>query len=252
MNKISAVIITYNESANIARCISSLKNVVDEVIVSDSNSTDETKNIAEQLGAKVFIRDFEGYGVTKNFANNESANNWILSLDADEELDKNLAEQIIFIKNCLAENTVYECQRLNNYCGTWIKHGGWYPDKKVRLFNKQHVKWNLAEVHETLEIPERYNKQLLNGKLLHYSYISVAEHLSKIEKYSTRGAEEAFKKGKKSSWVKLYLSPAFRFIRDYIFKLGFIDGKYGFIIAKLTAKEVYLKYKKLKLLHDIA
>ncbi len=248
MSSISAVIITYNESANIARCISSLKNVVDEITVSDSNSTDDTKNIAEQLGAKVFVRAFEGYGATKNFANNQATNNWIFSIDADEELDKNLADYILSIKPHLNETTVYECQRLNNYCGTWINHGGWYPDKKVRLFNKQHVKWNLAEVHETLEIPEHYNKQLLNGKLLHYSYTSVAGHLSKIEKYSTRGAEEAFKKGKKSSWVKLYLSPAFRFIRDYIFKLGFLDGKYGFIIAKLTAKEVYLKYKKLKML----
>jgi glycosyltransferase involved in cell wall biosynthesis len=248
MSSISAVIITYNESANIARCISSLKNVVDEITVSDSNSTDDTKNIAEQLGAKVFVRAFEGYGATKNFANNQATNNWIFSIDADEELDKNLADYILSIKPHLNETTVYECQRLNNYCGTWIKHGGWYPDKKVRLFNKQHVKWDLAEVHETLEIPAHYNKKLLNGKLLHYSYTSVAGHLSKIEKYSTRGAEEAFKKGKKSSWVKLYLSPAFRFIRDYIFKLGFLDGKYGFIIAKLTAKEVYLKYKKLKVL----
>jgi len=248
MSSISAVIITYNESANIARCISSLKNVVDEITVSDSNSTDDTKNIAEQLGAKVFVRAFEGYGATKNFANNQATNNWIFSIDADEELNKNLADYILSIKPHLNETTVYECQRLNNYCGTWIKHGGWYPDKKVRLFNKQHVKWDLAEVHETLEIPAHYNKKLLNGKLLHYSYTSVAGHLSKIEKYSTRGAEEAFKKGKKSSWVKLYLSPAFRFIRDYIFKLGFLDGKYGFIIAKLTAKEVYLKYKKLKML----
>lgn len=249
MSKISAVIITYNESANIARCIKSLKNVVDEIVVSDSNSEDDTKIIAEQLGAKVFVRGFEGYGATKNFANNQANNNWILSIDADEELDKILADHILNIKPNLNETTVYECQRLNNYCGTWIKHGGWYPDKKVRLFNKQHVKWNLAEVHETLEIPEHFNKHLLYGKLLHYSYTSVNGHLSKIEKYSTRGAEEALKKGKKSTWFKLYLSPAFRFIRDYIFKLGFLDGKYGFIIAKLTAKEVYLKYRKLKQLH---
>lgn len=246
MSKISAVIITYNESANIARCIKSLRNVVDEIVVSDSNSEDDTKIIAEQLGAKVFVRGFEGYGATKNFANNQANNNWILSIDADEELDKILADHILNIKPNLNETTVYECQRLNNYCGTWIKHGGWYPDKKVRLFNKQHVKWNLAEVHETLEIPEHFNKHLLNGKLLHYSYTSVNGHLSKIEKYSTRGAEEALKKGKKSTWFKLYLSPAFRFIRDYIFKLGFLDGQYGFIIAKLTAKEVYLKYHKLK------
>lgn len=246
MSKISAVIITYNESANIARCIKSLKNVVDEIIVSDSNSEDDTKIIAEQLGAKVFVRGFEGYGINKNFANENATHNWILSIDADEELDQQLAEYINSIKQYLNDTTVYECQRLNNYCGQWINHGGWYPDKKVRLFNKQYVSWNLAQVHETLEIPSHFKHQLLKGKLLHYSYTSVEGHLSKIEKYSTRGAEEALKKGKKSTWFKLYLSPAFRFIRDYIFKLGFLDGQYGFIIAKLTAKEVYLKYHKLK------
>lgn len=246
MSKLSAVIITYNESAHIARCINSLKHIVDEIIVVDSLSTDNTQTIATELGAKVVTRPFEGYGATKNFANEQASADWILSIDADEALDDELAHSILTVKTHLTEHVVYEFNRLNNYCGTWIRYGGWYPDRKIRLFNKQHVKWNLAEVHETLEIPEYFNKHLLKGKLLHYSYTSVAGHLSKIEKYSTRGAEEAFKKGKKSNWLKLYLSPAFRFIRDYIFKLGFLDGKYGFIIAKLTAKEVYLKYSKLE------
>ena len=146
-------------------------------------------DFATVSGAKVFVRAFEGYGATKNFANNQATNNWIFSIDADEELDKKLADYILSIKPHLNDTTVYECQRLNNYCGTWINHGGWYPDKKVRLFNKQHVKWNLAEVHETIEIPKHYNKQLLNGKLLHYFYTSVAGHLCKIENYSLRGGE---------------------------------------------------------------
>lgn len=246
MSKISAVIITFNESNNIARCIRSLSGVADEIVVSDSFSTDRTVELAKELGAKVLLHPFTGYGATKNNANEHAENDWILSVDADEELDPELAQGILHLKNQLAADTVYECQRLNNYCGQWIKHGGWYPDKKVRLFNRTSVKWNLAEVHETLEIPAHFKTVLLPGKLLHYSYTSIENHLLKVEKYSTRGAEEAMRKGKRASFVKLYLSPAFRFFRDYFIKLGFLDGYYGFLIARITAKEVYLKYKKLQ------
>ncbi|MES2691256.1 MAG: glycosyltransferase family 2 protein [Bacteroidota bacterium] len=246
MSRISAVIITFNESNNIARCIRSLSGIADEIIVSDSYSTDDTVKIAAELGAKVILHRFSGYGATKNNANDHAQYDWILSVDADEEPDEQLSQSIARIKKELPANTVYEFQRLNNYCGKWIKHGGWYPDKKVRLFNRTQVKWNLAEVHETLEIPTDLKRVLLEGKLLHYSYASETQHLSKVENYSTRGAEEAKKKGKHASFIKLYLSPSFRFLRDYIFKLGFLDGYYGFSIARITAKEVYLKYKKLK------
>lgn len=245
MSRISVVIITFNESNNIARCIHSLAAIADEILISDSHSTDDTVKIAEALGAKVILHPFTGYGATKNNANDHAQFDWILSVDADEEPDELLIQSISRIKKALSADTVYEFQRLNNYCGQWIKHGGWYPDKKVRLFNRTQVKWNLAEVHETLEIPPHFKRVLLGGKLLHYSYTSVAGHLEKVDKYSTRGAEEAKKKGKRSSFIKIYLSPSFRFLRDYIFKLGFLDGYYGFVIAKITAKEVYLKYKKL-------
>lgn len=250
MASISAVIITFNEEKNIERCIQSLRKVVDEIIVSDSHSTDNTVKICQQLGAKVIVHEFIGYGATKNFANQQATHQWILSIDADEALDENLIAELQQLKTHLDENLVYQVQRLNNYCGKWIHHGGWYPDRKVRLFNKQHVKWNLAEVHETLEIPQHINTQVLKGKLQHYSYISVESHLTKIEKYSTRGAEELFRKNKKATLLKRLLSPAFRFVRDYIFKLGILDGYYGFVIAKLTAYEVFLKYRKLHQLHQ--
>lgn len=250
MSRISAVIITYNESRNIARCIHSLLPVADEILVSDSFSTDDTVRIAETLGATVVHYPFTGYGATKNNANSLAKHDWILSIDADEVLDEKLIKSIQNIKVSLRQQTVYECQRLNNYCGQWIKHGGWYPDKKVRLFNRNAIKWTLTEVHETLEIPTGYSTILLNGKLLHYSYETVESHLNKIENYSTRGAEEALKKGKEASFVKVYLSPVFRFVRDYIFKLGILDGACGFTIARLTAKEVHLKYKKLRQLNQ--
>jgi glycosyltransferase involved in cell wall biosynthesis len=251
MSRISAVIITFNESRNIARSIHSLLPVADEILVSDSFSSDNTIKIAGSLGATVVQYPFTGYGATKNNANLLAKHDWILSIDADEALDEELTKSILNIKNNLRAQTVYEFQRLNNYCGQWIKHGGWYPDKKVRLFNRNSVKWSLAEVHETLEIPAEFNIDQLNGKLLHYSYDTVESHLHKIEKYSTRGAEEALKKGKQTSFIKLYLSPAFRFVRDYIFKLGMLDGVYGFTIAWLTAREVYLKYKKLRKLTTV-
>src|SRR5574343_216918 len=173
MASISAVIITFNEEKNIERCIQSLRKVADEIIVSDSHSTDNTVKICQQLGAKVIVHEFIGYGATKNFANQQATHQWILSIDADEALDENLIAELQQLKTHLDENLVYQVQRLNNYCGKWIHHGGWYPDRKVRLFNKQQVKWNLAEVHETLETPKHISTQVLNGKLQHYSYISV-------------------------------------------------------------------------------
>lgn len=250
MNKISAVIITYNEGANIERCILSLKSVVDEVIVSDSNSTDNTVAIAKSLGATVIVAPFIGYGATKNRANKAALYDWVLSIDADEALDEQLVSELAKTKQDLNEKSVYIFQRLNNYCGHWINHGGWYPDKKTRLFNKKFVQWNHAEVHEQLDIPSDFIQKTLTGKLLHYSYSTIESHKNKIENYSTRGAEQAFKNGKRASWVKIYASPAFRFFRDYFIKLGFLDGKSGLIIATLTAKEVHLKYKKLLNLHS--
>lgn len=242
---LSVTIITYNEAKNIERCIQSVKAIANDIVVIDSFSTDNTLAIAKELGANVFNQPFNGYGESKNLGNQKAKNDWILSIDADEVLDKKLLKNILDLKGKLNNNTVYEFSRLNNYCGKWIRFGAWRSDNKIRIFNKKAVKWNLAEVHENLLIPENFVVEKLKGKLLHYSYATVASHLNKIEKYSTLGAEEAYKKGKQASFIKIYFSPVFRFVRDYIFMLGFLDGKFGFIIAKLTAKEVYLKYKKL-------
>ncbi len=247
---LSVTIITHNEAKNIERCLRSVKAITDDVVIIDSFSTDDTTAIAKQLGANVFNHSFNGYGESKNLANEKAKNDWILSIDADEVLDEKLLKSILNLKDKLNNTTVYEFSRLNNYCGKWIRFGAWRSDNKIRIFNKTAVKWNLAEVHENLLIPENFEVQKLQGKLLHYSYATVASHLNKIEKYSTLGAEEAYKKGKQASFIKIYFSPVFRFIRDYILMLGFLDGKYGFIIASLTAKEVYLKYKKLKKLQS--
>jgi len=246
LKKLSVVIITFNEAHRIKRCIDSVSEVADEIVVVDSFSTDDTITIAKSLGANVIEHVFKGYGESKNLANSNATNDWILSMDADEVLDKRLVKSILNLKQNFNNNAVYEFRRLNNYCGKWIRFGAWRSDDKIRIFNKKYVKWNLAEVHENLVIPPNFETKKLKGNLLHYSYSSTQSHLNKINKYSTLGAEEAFKKGKKASFIKIYFSPLFRFVRDYLFLLGFLDGKEGFIIAWLTAKEVRLKYQYLR------
>lgn len=241
--KISAVIITFNEEQNIKRCIDSLTNVVDEIIVIDSFSTDNTKDICETLGVKFIQTKWQGYSKTKNYGNNLAVNDWIFSIDADEELSSELQEDLKLLKEKKLAG-VYEVKRLNNYCGQWIKHAGWYPDKKIRLFNKKECSWT-GEIHETLTRVTS-KKTLLKGDLLHYSYYKKEEFVDRIAKYSKLQAEEAFKKGKKISLFKKYLSAIVKFIEIYIYKLGILDGRAGFEIATINAKGKRLKAYYLK------
>ena len=247
MAKISAVVITRNEAQYIEKCILALQQVAEEVIVVDSGSEDETVAIAKRLGAKVIIMDWEGYSKNKNTGNAAAANDWILSIDADEMLSEEL---IASIQNCpLEENTVYLLDRINNYCGQWIKHSGWYPDWKVRLFNRQHVQWKGDFVHETLVIPSTFRQQKLVGKLHHYSYETSEDHLQRIHRYATLAAQEMQVKGKQTNWIKMWLSPLARFLKTLIVQRAFLDGKNGWIISKRNALLVYLKYQKLQTLN---
>jgi glycosyltransferase involved in cell wall biosynthesis len=244
--KISVTIITYNEAKNIARCLQSVHDIADEVIVVDSYSTDQTVSIAQSLGAKVFSHAFLGHIEQKNLAISHAQFDYILSLDADEALDTTLIEEIKGIKKSAHPAMAYIGNRYNNYCGQWINHGAWKSDKKVRFFHKQIGKWGGINPHDKIVLAESVQPETLRGQILHWSYYSIAEHKGRIEKYAHIAAKAYQLQGKTSSWVKIIMSPAFRFFRDYFFKLGFLDGKHGFIIAMLTAKEVYLKYKLLK------
>ncbi len=239
---ISAVIITKDEEVNIARCILSVKNITDEVIVIDSNSTDKTVEIAESLGAKVYQKEWLGYGPQKNFGANQASFPYILSIDADEALDEDLKSEILSLKNSL--NGCYEVKRLTNYCGKFIYHSGWYPDKKIRIYPKNEVYWDNQLVHEKLIFPKKYPINSLRGNLLHYSFYSVADHWDRINKYSNLEAEIINRKKDKFLVIKMIFSPFFKFIKIYFFKKGFLDGKEGFIIAKLSAYGVFLKYAK--------
>jgi glycosyltransferase involved in cell wall biosynthesis len=241
---LSVVIITFNEQRNIGRCIDSIKSIADEIVVIDSFSTDETVNIAVQKGARVVQHKFEGHIEQKNYAITQASFPHILSLDADEMPDETFLQQITQIKNNWKHDG-YSVNRLNNYCGKWIRHGAWYPDIKLRLWDSRKGKWAGTNPHDRFEMIEGSSVKHVPGNILHYSYQTIEEHRKKSDYFSSIAANAYFQKGKSGSLFSIFLNPAFRFIRDYIFKLGFLDGKYGFIIAKITSHEVYLKYKKL-------
>ncbi|MBA3828910.1 MAG: glycosyltransferase family 2 protein [Taibaiella sp.] len=246
MAKISAVIITFNEANNIARCIRSLHQVADEIIVVDSFSTDNTAAIAEKEGAKIIYHSFEGYGVQKNFAQRQAANDWILSLDADEELSAQLKQSIQEVKTNLEFNA-YKFNILTNYCGKWIHHCGWYPQPKIRLWNRLRGDMSNDRVHEGWHMTDK-NAPVghLKGNLLHYSYATISDHIRKLEQYSEIKAQIEIAKGKKVSIFNLWITPKWVFFVDYIIRRGFLDGYYGYLICRLSAFSSYVKYAKIR------
>lgn len=243
--KISATIITLNEERNIERCIRSVQGIVDEVIVLDAFSTDRTKEICEGLNVRFEQREWAGYSASKNYLNSLANHDYILSLDADEALDETLKEEVARIKN-ESNPQLYSLNRLTNYCGKWIKHSGWYPDVKVRIFPKEGSKWEGAYVHEELSFPPHLTIEELNGHLHHYSYYSYEDHRARADKYSALTAKKMHAAGKKASFLKPYLSAVGRFISMYMLKLGFRDGKMGFKIAQISALSNIFKYKELR------
>ena len=248
--KLSVVIITYNEEKNIERCLKSVLEIADEIVVLDSFSADETENICKKYSAKFYAHKFDGHIEQKNRAITYTENDFILSLDADEALDENLIQSILEIKNHLKADG-YSMNRLTNYCGKWIKHCGWYPDTKLRLWNKHKGSWTGINPHDKYEMQNGCKTLHLKGNILHYSYYTVDDHYRQVEYFTTISAKAYHAKGKRSNWFLMMLSPIIKFLRDYIFKLGILDGKYGFIICKISAYATYLKYKKLyRLQHE--
>ena len=245
---LTAVIITKNEADNIARCINSLLTVAEEILVVDSGSEDDTVSIARNLGARVIETEWKGYAQTKNYANSLAANDWILSIDADEVISDELAAEILSL--ALKQNTVYSFNRLNNYLGQWIKHSGWFPDWKIRIFDRRIGYWVGEYVHEKLKFSTSVKPVKLSGLLYHYSYKDDADHWKRIELYSGLSAAELYANGKKPGWIKQKGGPIFRFFRTFVLQKGFLDGKAGWIISKRAAKTVALKYEKLNKFYE--
>jgi glycosyltransferase involved in cell wall biosynthesis len=242
MPKISVVIITFNEEKNLSRCLDSVKEIADEIIIVDSYSTDKTQEIAQKYNTTFIQREFKGYGDQKNFALDQASNDYVLSLDADEVLSPKLIETI---KNEDLTLDGYLLNRITNYVGHWVKHCGWYPDRKIRLINKNKGRWTNDLIHEYIKV-DSPNIKLLKGDLLHYSYNSISDHITQTNKFTTISAKSAFKKGKWSNTFKILTRPAWQFFRDYIIKLGFLDGRTGFTICKINALSTFLKYSKIK------
>ncbi len=249
MANLSVVIITFNEERNIARCLDSVANLTDDILVVDSFSTDATEAICRSYNVRFIRHQWEGYAASKNFANGQARNDRILSLDADEALSPGLRQSIAGLVGEDAGNA-YKFNRLTNYCGHWIRHGGWYPDTKVRIFNRTGTQWR-GSIHESLEGIDEKRALQLAGDCYHYTYYSVAEHLLQMRGFTDMMAEDAFRQGKQPSLARLLISPAAKFIRDYCIRGGFLDGKSGLLIGALSAYATYLKYAKLRALNTV-
>jgi glycosyltransferase involved in cell wall biosynthesis len=247
MEKLSVVIISYNEEKNISRCIDSVKDVADEIMILDSHSTDQTVAIAESKGAIVQQGEFNGYIQQKNKAISLATYDYILSLDADEALDPLLSDSIRKVKQNFA-CTAYSMNRCTNYQGKFIRHGSWYPDKKIRLFNRRIAYWGGTNPHDKIVLKENQTPEHLQGDILHYSYYTISEHVAQNNKFSTLAAEALYEKGGRTNVFNILVNPWWAFFQSYIIRAGFLDGLFGLVIAIQISHLTFLKHLKLYLL----
>ncbi|UZR92354.1 glycosyltransferase family 2 protein [Chondrinema litorale] len=247
MVKLSVVVITFNEEKNIGRCLASVKDIADEIVVIDSFSTDKTEEISLEHGASFIKNAFEGHIEQKNYAITQATYPHILSLDADEALSDELKKSILAVKQNF-EHDGYFFNRLSNYCGKWIKHGRWYPDKKLRLWDSRKGKWAGLNPHDKFEMQEGCKTSWIKGDLLHYTFYNIAQHTLQIHKFTNISSQASYQKGKKVNLLKILVKPTFKFFADYVLRRGFLDGYYGLVIAILGAQSKFMQLVKL---HDI-
>lgn len=249
MIKLSGVIITFNEERNIEDCIRSLVDVVDEIVVVDSYSTDNTKSICQSYQVKFVEQKFLGYVEQKNFALDQASHDHIVSLDGDESLSTELQKSIIDLKTNWQYDGYY-CNRFNNFCGQWIKYSDWYPNKKLRVFDRRKAAWKGMNPHDHVELHEASAKVgHLKGDILHKTYQSYSEFNDKTEYFSTIAAKAYFDQGKSAPMWKIIFNPFWAFFKAYFLRFGFLDGFNGFMICYQTGNITFLKYAKLRELH---
>jgi glycosyltransferase involved in cell wall biosynthesis len=240
--ELSVVICTKNEERNIGRCLKAVEELADEIIVVDSFSADRTREICEGFPKVKFIqKEWSGFSDTKNYANAQASGKYILSLDADEEISEVSAQAIKNLKGRF--DGVYRINRLTNYCGFWIHHSGWFPDRHLRLFPAAGSSWQ-GQVHETLHFQSDLPVNDLPGVTYHYSYYTLDEHWSRINTYSTLGSQKYEHFARSRLIFSMLFNTHLRFLRHYFFKFGFLDGFPGLVIAVLSAGAVFLKYAK--------
>ena len=241
--KLSVAMITLNEERILEKTLHSVKEIADEIIIVDSGSTDNTENIAKKYGAKFFVEKWKGYGPQRNSAIDKCSNKWILNIDADEEISKELQEKIKEIKEQENSEKVYSINFVSVCFGKKIKHGGWSNSYRIRLFTKDSGRFNDNMVHEEFITNEK--TYYLKEPIYHHSYISLEDYFTKFNRYTTEGAIEYYKKGKKSNFFQIALNPIFKFLRMYFIRLGFLDGKEGFLLACTSSMYTMVKYYKL-------
>ncbi|MGD8296500.1 MAG: glycosyltransferase family 2 protein [Desulfobacterales bacterium] len=244
--RLSAVIITYNEENNIGRCLDSIREVVDEIVVVDSFSTDATQKICLGHNIKFLQHPFEGHIEQKNYAVSCAGSDYVLSLDADEALSETLKRSILAAKqNWRCDG--HDVNRLTNYCGRWIRHSGWYPDTKLRLWDKRKGRWGGVNPHDRVIMDDHCRICHLAGDLYHYSYHTITDHIEQINRFSGIAARAAFVDGRNANLVlDIVLNPLLTFFKKYFLKLGILDGYPGFMIAIHSAYGKFLKYIKLR------
>jgi len=240
--RISACVITLNEERNLSRALASLKPVADEIVVVDAGSIDGTYSIATAHGARFLLREWTSYSDQKNFAAESAANDWILSLDADEELSCALQTSLLDWKTRAPKAAVYEVARRAWYLGKWIRHSGWYPDFQRRLYRRDSAKFS-GTIHEALRFDGQPAR--LHGDLLHYTVQSFAEHQAKVEKYTTLAARQMYTEGQRSWRAAVWLATPWSWLQNYLLRGGFLDGYRGALIAQMAARSVRMKYRKL-------
>ena len=245
MPQLSVVILTFNEEKNIERCILSVKDIADDIIVVDSFSTDRTEEICKSNGVRFVQNRFEGHIEQKNFAINHARFPHILSLDADEQISEELKLSILRVKqNWDADG--YYFNRLTNYCSQWIRHSSWYPARKLRLWDSRKGQWGGLNPHDIFILQKGSSQKFLKGDLYHYSYYSISEHIEQINRFTDILANSYFKAGLRASYFTILFHPTWRFFRDYIIKLGCLDGFFGLVICWNSSFETFLKYVKLR------
>jgi len=242
MAKISACIISYNEEEKIEDCLKSLQSVADEIIIVDSLSTDRTKEIAAKYTDKIYDQKFLGHVEQKNLAVSKASHDWILSLDCDERLTPELASSILKAKDKLEQADAYRMARKTFYVYRWLNHC-WYPDFKVRLFNKDTAKWGGVNPHDRVEV-QGNNIVTLNGDIQHYSFNSLSEHIRTLDNFTEIGAREIISRNKPVSMITPWTHGLWTFLRLYIIKRGFLDGYAGLVVSVLSGMHAFVKYIK--------
>jgi glycosyltransferase involved in cell wall biosynthesis len=242
MAKISACIISFNEEKKIEDCLKSLAGIADEIIVVDSNSTDNTVAIAQKYTDRIIHQDFLGFIEQKNFAVQQAENDWVLSLDCDERLSPELQDAITGIKGTIEQADAYRMPRKTYYIYRWLNHC-WYPDLKIRLFNKNTAFWGGTNPHDHIVISSSNIVQLA-GDIYHYSFDSISDHIQTIDKFTEIGADELIRKQKSFSILSPFTHSSWIFLKLYIFKRGFMDGFAGIVVSVLSAMHVFIKYSK--------